>query len=213
MVFIKLGLLSSVPCQRAMIAVPCRICKAPQIRKRRLLGMHLEPQGTCGLLPRRILTRFLKQGKLTFNFILGNLVFIPIPTFWPRFHVNRPHFIFRELNYISFEQYFCSEYRVLRNSSSSPDPFLSHLLNHISLQPLKKNYQQNKPITRPVCGLQAFKKLLRDWHPDKNADRVQVCTAVFQFLQKARHLFKSERRWLDWPEVIWVVTKTLVICC
>ena len=46
---------------------------------------------------------------------------------------------------------------------------------------------------------QAFKKLLRDWHPDKNADRVQVCTAVFQFLQKARHLFKSERRWLDWP--------------
>ncbi|CAJ1330017.1 unnamed protein product [Effrenium voratum] len=32
----------------------------------------------------------------------------------------------------------------------------------------------------------AFKKLLRDWHPDKNADRVQVCTAVFQFLQKAR---------------------------
>ena len=40
----------------------------------------------------------------------------------------------------------------------------------------------------------AFKKLLRDWHPDKNADRVQVCTAVFQFLQKARHLFKSERR-------------------
>ena len=30
-------------------------------------------KGTCGLLPRRILTRFLKQGKLTFNFILGNL--------------------------------------------------------------------------------------------------------------------------------------------
>ncbi|CAL1162977.1 unnamed protein product [Cladocopium goreaui] len=36
----------------------------------------------------------------------------------------------------------------------------------------------------------AFKKLLREWHPDKNVDRVQVCTAVFQFLQKARHLFK-----------------------
>ncbi|CAJ1425160.1 unnamed protein product [Effrenium voratum] len=39
----------------------------------------------------------------------------------------------------------------------------------------------------------AFKKLLRDWHPDKNADRVQVCTAVFQFLQKARHLFQAGR--------------------
>ncbi|CAK9086997.1 Uncharacterized protein SCF082_LOCUS41143 [Durusdinium trenchii] len=37
----------------------------------------------------------------------------------------------------------------------------------------------------------AFKKLLREWHPDKNADRVQVCTAVFQFLQKARHLFRG----------------------
>ena len=32
---------------------------------------------------------------------------------------------------------------------------------------------------------EAFKKLLRDWHPDKNVDRVQVCTAVFQCLGDA----------------------------
>lgn len=30
-----------------------------------------------------------------------------------------------------------------------------------------------------------FKNLLREWHPDKNADRLEVATAVFQLLQSS----------------------------
>lgn len=33
-----------------------------------------------------------------------------------------------------------------------------------------------------------FRALLREWHPDKNPDRVEVATAVFQFLQKGKAL-------------------------
>lgn len=32
--------------------------------------------------------------------------------------------------------------------------------------------------------LKMFKKLLREWHPDKNSDRAELATAVFQMLQK-----------------------------
>jgi len=31
-----------------------------------------------------------------------------------------------------------------------------------------------------------FRALLRKWHPDKNPERVEVATAVFQFLQKGK---------------------------
>lgn len=33
-----------------------------------------------------------------------------------------------------------------------------------------------------------YRLLLRKWHPDKNPDRVEVATAVFQFLQKGKAL-------------------------
>lgn len=33
-----------------------------------------------------------------------------------------------------------------------------------------------------------WRALLRNWHPDKNPDKVQVATAVFQFLQKGKKL-------------------------
>jgi curved DNA-binding protein CbpA len=33
-----------------------------------------------------------------------------------------------------------------------------------------------------------FRQLLRNWHPDKNPDKVEVATAVFQFLQKGKRL-------------------------
>jgi hypothetical protein len=39
--------------------------------------------------------------------------------------------------------------------------------------------------TSAFPAAEAFKKLLREWHPDKNVDRVQVCTAVFQCLSDA----------------------------
>ncbi|CAE8657632.1 unnamed protein product, partial [Polarella glacialis] len=31
-----------------------------------------------------------------------------------------------------------------------------------------------------------WRSLLRDWHPDKNPDKKEVATAVFQFLQKGK---------------------------
>jgi len=33
-----------------------------------------------------------------------------------------------------------------------------------------------------------FRQLLREWHPDKNRDRIDMATAVFQFLQKGKSL-------------------------
>lgn len=35
-----------------------------------------------------------------------------------------------------------------------------------------------------------FRALLRQWHPDKNPDRVEAATAVFQFLQKGKALMR-----------------------
>merc|ERR1712190_504017 len=32
--------------------------------------------------------------------------------------------------------------------------------------------------------MKGYRALLREWHPDKNPDRLEVATAVFQFLQK-----------------------------
>lgn len=37
-----------------------------------------------------------------------------------------------------------------------------------------------------------FRKLLRSWHPDKNAERVELATAVFQFIQKGKKLLSDE---------------------
>ena len=36
---------------------------------------------------------------------------------------------------------------------------------------------------------QEWRSLLRSWHPDKNPEKAEVATAVFQFLQKARDTF------------------------
>lgn len=35
-----------------------------------------------------------------------------------------------------------------------------------------------------------FRALLREWHPDKNLERVEAATAVFQFLQKGKALMR-----------------------
>jgi len=37
-----------------------------------------------------------------------------------------------------------------------------------------------------------WRALLREWHPDKNPDRTEVATAVFQFLQKAKSLIDTD---------------------
>merc|ERR1712150_19664 len=36
-----------------------------------------------------------------------------------------------------------------------------------------------------------WRALLRKWHPDKNPDRVEVATAVFQFLQKGKAILNG----------------------
>lgn len=40
--------------------------------------------------------------------------------------------------------------------------------------------------------MKEWRSLLRAWHPDKNPDRVEVATAVFQFLQKGKLLLDSK---------------------
>merc|ERR1712039_67227 len=40
--------------------------------------------------------------------------------------------------------------------------------------------------------LPQWRALLRAWHPDKNPDKVEVATAVFQFLQKGRKLINED---------------------
>jgi len=39
--------------------------------------------------------------------------------------------------------------------------------------------------------MKEFRALLRQWHPDKNPGRVEVATAVFQFLQKGKLLMEA----------------------
>merc|ERR1712232_1289088 len=38
--------------------------------------------------------------------------------------------------------------------------------------------------------IKGYRALLREWHPDKNPDRLEVATAVFQFLQKGKKLLQ-----------------------
>lgn len=40
--------------------------------------------------------------------------------------------------------------------------------------------------------MKQWRSLLREWHPDKNPDKTEVATAVFQFLQKGKRLLKSD---------------------
>jgi len=40
--------------------------------------------------------------------------------------------------------------------------------------------------------MKEFRALLRQWHPDKNPSRVEVATAVFQFLQKGKLLMEAD---------------------
>eukprot|EP00928_Gymnodinium_smaydae_P040969 TRINITY_DN2774_c1_g1_i1.p1 TRINITY_DN2774_c1_g1~~TRINITY_DN2774_c1_g1_i1.p1 ORF type:complete len:438 (-),score=66.01 TRINITY_DN2774_c1_g1_i1:230-1543(-) len=42
--------------------------------------------------------------------------------------------------------------------------------------------------------LKGLRALLLEWHPDKNADNVEVATAVFQFLQKGKSLIDAETK-------------------
>lgn len=38
-----------------------------------------------------------------------------------------------------------------------------------------------------------WRLLLREWHPDKNPEKKEVATAVFQFLQKGKSLLNLEK--------------------
>ena len=41
--------------------------------------------------------------------------------------------------------------------------------------------------------MKEYRELLRQWHPDKNPDKVEVATAVFQFLQKAKPMIADAK--------------------
>lgn len=40
--------------------------------------------------------------------------------------------------------------------------------------------------------MKAYRELLRTWHPDKNPEKVEVATEVFQFLQKAKPMLDAK---------------------
>lgn len=48
-----------------------------------------------------------------------------------------------------------------------------------------------KAIPNKDDKMKRFRKLLREWHPDKNLQNVEVATAVFQFLQKGKVLMEG----------------------
>lgn len=45
-----------------------------------------------------------------------------------------------------------------------------------------------KNIVEKESRQKEFRQLLREWHPDKNPERIEMATAVFQFLQKGKSL-------------------------
>jgi len=49
-----------------------------------------------------------------------------------------------------------------------------------------------KAIQPSDARMKEWRLLLREWHPDKNPERVEVATAVFQFLQKGRAIVASD---------------------
>lgn len=54
-----------------------------------------------------------------------------------------------------------------------------------------KELMKLKDIEPREVRLKEFRTLLRQWHPDKNPDRQEVATAVFQFLQKGKLLIEN----------------------
>jgi len=59
-----------------------------------------------------------------------------------------------------------------------------------SLQKLMKL----KTVEPIQARMKEYRELLRQWHPDKNPDKVEVATAVFQFLQKAKPMIGQEAK-------------------
>lgn len=53
---------------------------------------------------------------------------------------------------------------------------------------------QLKTVEPTDARIRCWRALLREWHPDKNPDRVEVATAVFQFLQKGKSLIDTESK-------------------
>lgn len=49
-----------------------------------------------------------------------------------------------------------------------------------------------KQVEPRDARIREWRALLREWHPDKNPDRTDVATAVFQFLQKGKTLIDAD---------------------
>lgn len=49
-----------------------------------------------------------------------------------------------------------------------------------------------KSLEAKDARMKEWRLLLREWHPDKNPDRVEIATAVFQYLQKGKWMLESE---------------------
>lgn len=49
-----------------------------------------------------------------------------------------------------------------------------------------------KAVQPSDARMREWRLLLREWHPDKNPERVELATAVFQFLQKGRSILEPD---------------------
>mmetsp|Transcript_90315 Transcript_90315/g.229662 ORF Transcript_90315/g.229662 Transcript_90315/m.229662 type:complete len:265 (+) Transcript_90315:162-956(+) len=72
-------------------------------------------------------------------------------------------------------------------SASSENPE-AEKAKHEALERLTKL----KALPDKDARMREWRALLREWHPDKNPDRVEVATAVFQFLQKGKVMLESD---------------------
>lgn len=54
-----------------------------------------------------------------------------------------------------------------------------------------KRLLELKSVEPREARLKEWRALLRTWHPDKNPDRTEVATAVFQFLQKGKSILEA----------------------
>lgn len=48
-----------------------------------------------------------------------------------------------------------------------------------------------RDIQAKEVRMSEWRALLRKWHPDKNPDRVEVATTVFQFLQRGKPMLEG----------------------
>lgn len=80
-----------------------------------------------------------------------------------------------------------------KQEQSKPQEAANPEVEKAKAEVLQKLLQLQK-VEPKEARIKEWRALLREWHPDKNPDRVEVATAVFQFLQKGKLLVDPETK-------------------